>query len=97
MKIISSNKPIVENYSNFDFKKLKEKANGLVGSGKVKGFVGNLVNKQQGNQMQQQAAPITLPPKEKGMSKNLKIGLIVGGSLLGIGLATLIIIKSIKK
>jgi hypothetical protein len=99
MRIISTNTPIVEDYSNFDFKNIVNKAKGLVGSGKVKGFVGNLTNKQQAApiQEQQQAAPIPLPPKPKGMSKGLKIGLIVGGSLLVVVLTVLVIIKSKKK
>lgn len=95
MRIISVNKPIVDEYSNFNFKNLKEKAQGLVGSGKISGLANTFLNKNQ-NQPVQKEEPIQMP-KQKGMSKGLKTGLIIGGSLLLVGLTVLVIIKTRKK
>jgi hypothetical protein len=96
MQIISVNKPIIDDYSNFDFNNILNKAKGLVGSGKVKGFVGNLTNKQQAEPIQQQSAPIPLPPKPKGMSKGLKVGLIIGGSVIALSIIGFVIYKMNK-
>lgn len=102
MKIISSNRPIVEDYSNAGG--LKGKLKGLQGSGKVQGFLGKAQNVlgalgggagQSNSQVQSmEQAP---PPPPKGMKKSLKIGLIVGGSVLVLSVIGFIIYKSKKK
>jgi hypothetical protein len=102
MNIISQQKPIIENYSNVNA--MKGKLKNLVGSGKVQGFLGKAQNilgalgggAGQGSQVQsmEQAPP---PPPPKGMSKGLKIGLIVGGSVLALAVIGFIIYKSKKK
>jgi hypothetical protein len=103
MKIISSNRPIVEDYSNAGG--LKGKLKGLQGSGKVQGFLGKAQNVlgalgggagQQGSQVQSMEQAPT-PPPPKGMKKGLKIGLIVGGSILALSVIGFIIYKSKKK
>jgi hypothetical protein len=103
--IVTTQNPII--YSNaIGDGSLRGKVQGFIdkqkGEGgildKAKGLVGGyLKNAQQ--QGQTQTAP-TLPPtptKPKGMSKNLKIGLIVGGSLLVVGIIAVIIIKAKNK
>ncbi len=102
MNIISQQKPIIENYSNVNA--MKGKLKNLVGSGKVQGFLGKAQNvlgalgggAGQGSQVQsmEQAPP---PPPPKGMSKGLKIGLIVGGSVILLSIVGFIIYKSKKK
>jgi hypothetical protein len=101
MNIISQQKPIIENYSNINA--MQGKLKNLVGSGKVQGFFGKAQNilgalgggAGQGSQVQSmQQAP---PPPPKGMSKGLKIGLIVGGSVLALAVIGFIIYKSKKK
>lgn len=102
MNIISQQKPIIENYSNINA--MQGKLKNLVGSGKVQGFFGKAQNilgalgggAGQGSQVQsmEQAPP---PPPPKGMSKGLKIGLIVGGSVLALAVIGFIIYKSKKK
>jgi hypothetical protein len=101
MNIISQQKPIIENYSNLGG--LKGKAKNLVGSGKVQGFLGTAQNvlgalgqgaAQPNIQTQPMVAP---PPPPTGMSRGLKIGLIVGGSVLALALVGLVIYKSKKK
>lgn len=101
MNIISQQKPIIENYSNVGG--LKGKAKNLYGSGKVQGFLGKAQNilgalgggAGQGQvQSMEQAPP---PPPPKGMSKGLKIGLIVGGSVILLSIVGFIIYKSKKK
>jgi hypothetical protein len=102
MNIISQQKPIIENYSNINA--MKGKLKNLVGSGKVQGLFGKAQNilgalgggAGQGSQVQsmEQAPP---PPPPKGMSKGLKIGLIVGGSVLALAVIGFIIYKSKKK
>lgn len=101
MNIISQQKPIIENYSNINA--MKGKLKNLVGSGKVQGLFGKAQNilgalgggAGQGSQVQSmEQAP---PPPPKGMSKGLKIGLIVGGSVLALAVIGFIIYKSKKK
>jgi hypothetical protein len=100
MNIISQQKPIIENYSNLGG--LKGKAKNLVGSGKVQGFLGKAQNVlgalgQGAAQPDTQVQPMATPPPPTGMSKGLKIGLIVGGSVLALALIGLVIYKSKKK
>lgn len=100
MNIISQQKPIIENYSNVGG--LKGKAKNLVGSGKVQGFLGKAQNVlgalgQGAAQPDLQVQPLATPPPPTGMSKNLKIGLIVGGSVLALAIIGLVIYKSKKK
>lgn len=86
--IVKTENPIV--YSNaFGDGKFKAK---------LKGLVGGLLNRGQGADTQQAvSAPPPPPPAPKGMSKGLKIGLIVGGSILALTIISIIIIKSKKK
>ena len=101
MNIISQQKPIIENYSNVGG--LKGKAKNLVGSGKVQGFLGKAQNVlgalgQGTGQLDTQVQPMaTPPPPPTGMSRGLKIGLIVGGSVLALAIIGLVIYKSKKK
>ena len=107
MKVIANN-PIV--YSNAfgdnirgGIASLKEKAQGL--GGKIKGQGGALETAKmiaqtfgKGGQAQQEAPPQSQlpPPPPKGMSKGLKIGLIVGGSVLLLTIVGIIIYKTSK-
>jgi hypothetical protein len=101
MKIISRNKPIIEDYSYAGG--LKGKLKNLQGSGKVQGFL----SKAQGvlgalsggaTPQDMQVQPVsTPPPPPKGMSKSLKIGLIVGGSVILLSVIGFIVYKSKKK
>jgi hypothetical protein len=102
MKIISRNKPIIEDYSYAGG--LKGKLKDLQGSGKVQGFLskaqGVLGALGQGtapsdSQVQPMVTPP--PPAPKGMSKGLKIGLIVGGSVILLSVIGFIVYKSKKK
>jgi hypothetical protein len=102
--IVKTNNPIV--YSNaFGDGALRDKLKGFVakakGSGglmdKAKGLLGGLGGGGQQSQTQTTVTPPPPPPKPKGMSKNLKIGLIVGGSLLVLTVVTIIIVKSKNK
>ena len=102
MKIISASQPIIENVSEYSnanggmFKNLLDKGKGLVGSGKVKGLADKLgLGGGETNQTQAITTPIKKP--KKGMSKNLKIGLIVGGSVIALGLIGFLIYKSKNK
>lgn len=97
--IVKTHNPII--YSNaFGDGALRDKLKGFVekakGSGglmdKAKGLLGGLVG---GKQQEQPQAP-TPPPAPKGMSKKFKIGLIVGGSILVLGIIAVIVIKSKK-
>lgn len=109
MKVIANN-PIV--YSNAfgdnirgGIASLKEKAQGL--GGKIKGQGGALETAKmiaqtfgKGGQAQQEAPPQSPPPPPpppKGMSKGLKIGLIVGGSVLVLAVIGVVIYKSRNK
>lgn len=102
MKIISRNKPIVENYS-YAGGLFKGKLKGLQGSGKVQGFLGKAQGvlgalsggSAQDSQVQTISQPPP-PPPPKGMSKGLKIGLIVGGSVILLSVVGFIIYKSKK-
>lgn len=102
MKIISRNKPVIENYSYVGG--FKGKLRDLQGSGKVQGFLSKAQGvlgalgqgaAQPNIQMQPMVAPP--PPPPTGMSRGLKIGLIVGGSVLALALVGLVIYKSKKK
>lgn len=100
MNIISQQKPIIENYSNLGG--LKGKAKNLVGSGKVQGFLGKAQNVlgalgQGAAQPDAQVQPMATPPPPTGMSRGLKIGLIVGGLVLALAIIGLVIYKSKKK
>jgi hypothetical protein len=103
MNIISQQKPIIENYSNVNA--MKGKLKNLVGSGKVQGFLGKAQNilgalgggVGQGSQVQSMEQAPPPPPPPKGMSKGLKIGLIVGGSVILLSIVGFIIYKSKKK
>lgn len=89
--IVKTENPIV--YSNaFGDGKLKAKFKSLVGGVLNRGQQGGV--SQQDTTTQSQSAP---PPAPKGMSKGLKIGLIVGGSILALTIISIIIIKSKKK
>jgi hypothetical protein len=104
MKIISASQPIIENvneYSNANggmFKNLLDKGKGLVGSGKVKGLADKLgLGGASGATSQTQAITTPIKKPKKGMNKNLKIGLIVGGSVIALGLIGFLIYKSKNK
>ena len=83
----------------------REKAQGL--GGKIKGQGGALETAKmlaqtfgRGGQSQQQAPPqateMPPPPPPKGMSKGLKMGLIIGGSVLVLAIVGVVIYKSSK-
>jgi hypothetical protein len=109
MKVIANN-PIV--YSNAfgdnlrsGIASLKEKAKGV--GGKLKGsgildtakMVAQTFGKggQQQQQQQEQAPPPPPPPPPpKGMSKGLKMGLIIGGSVLVLAIVGIVIYKTSK-
>ena len=109
MKVIA-NSPII--YSNAlgdnvrsGVASLKEKAQGV--GGKIKGQGGALETAKmiaqtfgKGGQSQQQAPPqateMPPPPPPKGMSKGLKMGLIIGGSVLVLAIVGVVIYKSSK-
>ena len=101
MKIISRNAPVIEEYSNL--RGLGAKLKGLKGSGKVQGFLGKaqgVLGALSGGATAQdsQVQPVvTPPPPPKGMSKGLKIGLIVGGSVILLSVVGFLIYKSKKK
>ncbi len=101
--IVKTDNPII--YSNaFGDGSLMNRFKGIVnkqkGEGglldKAKGLIGGLGKGGQKEQTQTVVAPPPPPRKPKGMSKNLKIGLIVGGSLLVLTVVTIIIVKSKK-
>ena len=85
-----------DGYSNAFGDKLK----GLVGSVKVKGLVGSLMNNvgQGGSSnANNPPTPPPTPPQPQGMSKGLKMGLIIGGSVIALSIIVLVIYKSRKK
>jgi hypothetical protein len=102
--IVKTDNPII--YSNaFGDGSLKAKFKGLInkqkGEGglldKAKGLIGGLGKGGQPEQTQATQTTQTtqtLPPKPKGMSKKLKIGLIVGGSVLVLTIIAIVVIKS---
>ena len=108
MKVITNRHIIQDDYSNGNgflerLKGLGGKAKGFgekvgIGAtgggflGKAQGLLGGLG----GQQQQQQQAPPP-PPPPKGMSKGLKIGLIVGGSVLVLAVIGVVIYKSKNK
>ena len=83
---------------------LREKAQGV--GGKIKGQGGALETAKmiaqtfgKGGQAQEQAPPQPSeipPPPPKGMSKGLKMGLIIGGSVLVLAIIGVVIYKSSK-
>ena len=102
--IVKTDNPVI--YSNaFGDGALRDKFKGFIekakGSGglmdKAKGLLGGLGGGGQQQQQQATLPPPPPPPKPKGMSKNLKIGLIVGGSILVLGIIAVIVIKSKNK
>jgi len=107
MKVIANNPIIYSNAFGDNIRSgiasLKEKAQGL--GGKIKGQGGALETAKmiaqtfgKGGQAQQEAPPQSQlpPPPPKGMSKGLKIGLIVGGSVLLLTIVGIIIYKTSK-
>jgi hypothetical protein len=99
--IVKTDNPII--YSNaFGDGSLKAKFKGLInnqkGEGglldKAKGLIGGLGKGGQPEQNQTTQTTQTPPPPPKGMSKKLKIGLIVGGSVLVLTIIAIVIIKS---
>ena len=106
MKVIANNPIIYSNAFGDNIRSgiasLKEKAQGL--GGKIKGQGGALETAKmiaqtfgKGGQAQQEAPPESPPPPPpKGMSKGLKIGLIVGGSVLFLTIVGIIIYKTSK-
>ena len=108
MKVIANNPIIYSNAFGDNIRSgiasLKEKAQGL--GGKIKGQGGALETAKmiaqtfgKGGQAQQEAPPQSPPPPPpppKGMSKGLKIGLIVGGSVLFLTIVGIIIYKTSK-
>lgn len=108
MKVITNREIIQDDYSNGNG--FLEKLKGF--GGKAKGFGdkvgigatgGGFLGKAQGLFGQQQAPPDTTPtpppppPPPQGMSKGLKIGLIVGGSVLVLAVIGVVIYKSRNK
>lgn len=100
--IVKTDNPVL--YSNaFGGGAFRDKIKGFVekakGSGglmdKAKGFLGGLGG---GGQQQQQAPPPPPPPppRPKGMSKGLKMGLIIGGSVLALAIIGVVIYKVSK-
>ena len=103
--IVTTDNPII--YSNaLGDGSLRGKMQGFIdkqkGEGgildKAKGIVGGyLKGAQQQGQTQTAPPPPPTRPAPKKMSKNLKIGLIVGGSVLVLGIIAVIIIKAKNK
>ena len=98
--IVKTDNPVL--YSDFGGGALRDKFKGFIekakGSGglmdKAKGLLGGL-----GGQQQQQQAPPPPPPpppRPKGMSKGLKMGLIIGGSVLVLAIIGVVIYKVSK-
>ena len=112
MKVITNRHIIQDDYSNGNgflekLKGLGGKAKGFgekvgIGAtgggflGKAQGLLGGLGGQQQ-QQQQAPPPPPPPPPPPKGMSKGLKIGLIVGGSVLVLAIIGVVIYKSRNK
>lgn len=92
MQIITDNEIIVQKGDNTEEYlnaggKWKDKAKGLVGSGKVKGLLDLFGAGSTGNTGANVPSPLPAPkPVKKGMSTGAKVGIGAGILLLGVGI-----------